>query len=122
MGTKNNPGKFDCYFNADPDEPRFVLLGRDKHAPLMVQIWAALREIEGESVGKVAEARACSISMSTWRSSLGRDGLPPGFSEAAIALIKDQYRAHLSDSKARGQTEPVPSSSVSPVGEEGKED
>ena len=21
MGTKNNPGKFDCYANADSDEP-----------------------------------------------------------------------------------------------------
>ncbi|HAW11807.1 MAG TPA: aspartate decarboxylase, partial [Chloroflexi bacterium] len=29
MGTKNNPGKFDCYDDAHPDEPMFVLLGRD---------------------------------------------------------------------------------------------
>jgi hypothetical protein len=28
MGTKNVPGKFDCYANALPDEPTFVLLGR----------------------------------------------------------------------------------------------
>ena len=28
MGTKNNPGRFDCYGNAEPDEPIFVLLGR----------------------------------------------------------------------------------------------
>lgn len=36
MGTKNNPGAFDCYANAEPDEPMFVLLGRDKHAPAPV--------------------------------------------------------------------------------------
>ena len=29
MATKNNPGKFDCYTNAEPDEPMFILLGRD---------------------------------------------------------------------------------------------
>lgn len=38
MGTKNNPGTFDCYANAAPDEPMFVLLGRDKHAPLLVRL------------------------------------------------------------------------------------
>ena len=32
MGTKNNPGKFDCYEHAKPDEPMFVLLGRDLEA------------------------------------------------------------------------------------------
>lgn len=30
MGTKNNPGEFDCYANAAPDEPMFILLGRDQ--------------------------------------------------------------------------------------------
>lgn len=27
MGSKNNPGKYDCYEAADPDEPMFILLG-----------------------------------------------------------------------------------------------
>ena len=31
MGTKNNPGKFDCYANAKPDEPLFVLLVAFRH-------------------------------------------------------------------------------------------
>ena len=39
MGTKNNPGTFDCYANAEGDEPMFVLLGRDKHAPTLVWLW-----------------------------------------------------------------------------------
>jgi hypothetical protein len=25
MGTKNNPGKFDCYANAEPDSPAAAL-------------------------------------------------------------------------------------------------
>jgi hypothetical protein len=29
MGTKSNPGPFDCYAKAEPDEPMFVLLARD---------------------------------------------------------------------------------------------
>lgn len=37
MGTKNRPGTFDCYAAAGPDEPLFVLLGRDPVAPLLVR-------------------------------------------------------------------------------------
>jgi hypothetical protein len=44
MGTKNNPGKFDCYKNAEPDEPIFILLGRDMHASDAVRKWAEDRE------------------------------------------------------------------------------
>jgi hypothetical protein len=33
MGTKRNPGLSDCYAKAEADEPMFVLLARDKHAP-----------------------------------------------------------------------------------------
>jgi hypothetical protein len=40
MGTKNNPAPFDCYANAEPDEPYFVLLGRDVSAPALVRAWA----------------------------------------------------------------------------------
>lgn len=29
MGTKNNPGKYDCYAKLEPDEPHFVLRGKD---------------------------------------------------------------------------------------------
>ena len=67
MGTKNNPGQFDCYANAEPDEPMFVLLGRDKHAPLLVRLWADLRRMEGEDPEKVAEAIRCVNLMDTFR-------------------------------------------------------
>jgi hypothetical protein len=67
MATKNNPGKYDCYMNAAPDEPMFVLLGRDKMAPALVREWAAKREAAGETAEKVAEARACAVAMERWR-------------------------------------------------------
>jgi hypothetical protein len=43
MGTKNNPGKFDCLSAAEPDEPMFHLLARDPSAPWFVAMWAAVR-------------------------------------------------------------------------------
>jgi len=44
MGTKNNPGNYDCYAKADPDEPIFTLRGKDVSAPYLVRMWAAVRE------------------------------------------------------------------------------
>lgn len=67
MGTKNNPGKFDCYANAEPDEPMFVLLARDLKAPHAVETWAALAEIAGTDTVKIAEARLCAGAMREWR-------------------------------------------------------
>ncbi len=67
MATKNKPGKFDCYANAEPDEPMFILLGRDRHAPSVVRQWADMREIEGEDPAKVAEARQCAEAMEDFR-------------------------------------------------------
>jgi hypothetical protein len=43
MATKNNPGKFNCYERAGPDEQMFVLLDRDPLAPFLVSIWAKIR-------------------------------------------------------------------------------
>jgi len=57
MGTKNDPGKYDCYAAAEPDEPMFVLLARDETAPLLVERWANRQEARGASAEKVAEAR-----------------------------------------------------------------
>lgn len=67
MGTKNDPGAFDCYESAEPDEPMFVLLARDKHAAILVREWAHLRAIDGEDADKIAEARACADAMEEWR-------------------------------------------------------
>jgi len=67
MGTKNKPGNFDCYANAEPDEPMFILLGRDEHAPALVDLWAIRRREAGESFEKVQEALDCANAMREYR-------------------------------------------------------
>lgn len=75
MGTKNNPGKFDCYANAGDDEPMFVLLGRDKHAPSLVRLWALMRVQEGEDDAKIEEAIQCAEAMDEELRRRGKDPL-----------------------------------------------
>lgn len=73
MGTKNQPGKFDCYANAKPDEPMFVLLGRDPVASLLVALWADLRRGIGETdAAMLSEAEACAEAMEAWAVGLGK--------------------------------------------------
>jgi hypothetical protein len=72
VGTKNQPGKFDCCANAAPDEPMFVLLGRDPMASFLVEIWAEARAEAGETPAKIQEARECAIKMREWASKLGK--------------------------------------------------
>jgi hypothetical protein len=91
MGTKNNPGEFDCYANADPDEPMFVLLGRDKHAPTLVWLWSTLRELDGEDQAKVTEARACAVAMTAWAHAKGRPVV--GFGQATLAGVMELIRS-----------------------------
>lgn len=74
MGTKLNPGEFDCYAAAAPDEPMFILLARDPIAPLLVDLWASLRAEHGcadhparSHDRKVAEARTLAYNMRQWR-------------------------------------------------------
>jgi hypothetical protein len=45
----------------------FILLGRDKHASLLVKLWADLRAMEGEDVAKVTEAIQCANAMDEFR-------------------------------------------------------
>lgn len=74
MGSKTNPGNFDCYANALSDEPMFILLARDPTAPAIVREWAELREAAIETgnrprsdMAMVVEARDCALQMETWR-------------------------------------------------------
>lgn len=81
MGTKEHPSDFDCYSNAEPDEPMFTLLARDATAPDVVCSWADLREMRlrakwdnettvGEVMAEleqIAEARRCAEAMKDWR-------------------------------------------------------
>ena len=71
MGTKNNPGAFDCYANAGDDEPMFVLLARDVLAPDIVRTWVA-RHSGAALTGrpyteKEQEALDCADAMEAWR-------------------------------------------------------
>jgi hypothetical protein len=69
MSTKNDPGPYDCYAKAKDDEPMFVLLARDPLSPVLVRIWAMLREqLHGDLV-KIMEARRCADEMDQWRES-----------------------------------------------------
>lgn len=89
MGTRINPGRFDCHAAALPDEPQFTLLARDPLAGFLVSIWSSLRlgaDIEGAQakfrkmaeaaasrywtdpdVDKAAEALDCALEMFRWR-------------------------------------------------------
>ena len=48
MGTKKQPGEFDCYAKLGPDEPYFVLRAKDPYAPQLVLIWKLLRSNQFE--------------------------------------------------------------------------
>lgn len=58
MGTKANPGKFDCYSKAAPDEPIFVLRSMDPSAPVLVRLWAAIRAGHMEQAHKLLDTAA----------------------------------------------------------------
>lgn len=85
MGTKTNPGKYDCLSKLEPDEPYFVLMARDPLAARLVDLWASLshgtpagaRQFFDELLkiampeqlqpaAKVAEAYRCAASMEAW--------------------------------------------------------
>lgn len=74
MATKNDPGVFDCYAAAEPDEPMFVLLARDVGAPILVESWALNRldEIDARrrpetDRRQAEEALLCAQNMRRWR-------------------------------------------------------
>ena len=76
MGTKNNPSAYDCYANAEPDEPMFVLLARDLKAPALVRAWAEQYRIQNDGYHNeegYQEALACADAMEKWR----RENRPP---------------------------------------------
>ena len=78
MGTKNNPGDFDCYEAAATDEPIFTLRANDPLAPGLVEIWAQQYDslkhrysvtgtITEEQRKKIQEARQCAEAMRVWK-------------------------------------------------------
>lgn len=77
MGTKNNPPKYDCYKNAEPDEPMFVLLGRDRFGYFLVMLWILLRRMAGETQDVLTEARECAWAMRKWVEEKGKEAWLP---------------------------------------------
>lgn len=77
MATKNKPGDYDCYAKADPDEPIFVLLGRDVTASFVVRHWIrvrkALRLGGDKEQEQLSDAKQCSYDMRGWASRLDKD-------------------------------------------------
>lgn len=66
MGTKSNPGRFDCLPNLKPDEPYFVLRAQDKGASKCVRDWAARAHQMGVPADKVNEAWNVAGEMDKW--------------------------------------------------------
>jgi hypothetical protein len=67
MGTKLNPGQYDCYAKMADDEPFFVIRAKDPNGPALVELWAALREAQYGHYPKLDEARQCARDMRAWK-------------------------------------------------------
>lgn len=85
MPTKQNPGLFDCWKVALPDEPIFVILGRDPAGPATLEYWAAQRIRMGKTVAdddkdRIRVAFDEAKEMQEWRDRMmdaSIDGIPP---------------------------------------------
>jgi hypothetical protein len=90
MGSKSNPGKFDCWSRAEPDEPVFVLLGRDPVASIIVADWAALRERLGQTEPEVLEeAQQCAERMAQWAVAKGKSAQLEAANEARSLTVRE---------------------------------
>lgn len=63
MGTKAEPGRFDCYGKAEADEPIFTLLGRDPAAPKLIRDWVHHHQDAKTDGAKLLEALAVADDM-----------------------------------------------------------
>lgn len=91
MGTKNDPGAFDCYANAEPDEPMFILLGRDPAAAYAVYSWCMLRVRAGlnkKDDTQIVDARASAKKMLDFAIKKGR-------ARAVLALLLEVFKKDL---------------------------
>ena len=81
MGSKTQPGAFNCYQSALPDEPIFTLLARDPTAPDVIRTWSrqrrddifkgpdagAFSDAQTDDLRKATEAEAVADEMTVWR-------------------------------------------------------
>ncbi len=94
MGTKANPGRYDCYAKAEPDEPIFTLRANDPNAAALVWLWATMAEFDDETKTepeKVKEARRCMRAMIEWAAAKGVK--PHGLGTVAMTALVDMIRA-----------------------------
>ena len=93
MGTKDQPGKFDCYAAAADDEPLFVLKSTDISAPFVVRVWAETyreRKMRAgawnqHAIHRYCEAMEVANEMASWHhKNLGHPDDP-------IGLVPVQY-------------------------------
>lgn len=121
MSTKTNPGEFNCYENADPDEEMFILLGRDRHAAALVRIWAELREKEGEAAAVVQEARECADRLEAYARNMGKpvlslEALRSFFAVQVRGQRPQREETQQTGSAAFGEGEPVITTRGSSIG------
>ena len=73
MGTKANPGQFDCHAHADDNEPIFTLRANDPLAPELVREWCKRyvgvknNVLSQEQIEKLQEAFQVAGAMEAWR-------------------------------------------------------
>ncbi len=72
MTNKNHPGPFNCYAAALPDEPIFVILGRDPAAPRAMREWSKERDLRGKNktpddIERIHSVNAQIQEMIVWR-------------------------------------------------------
>ncbi len=91
MGSKAEPGKHDCYANAELDEPMFVLLARDPVAPWLVRAWRALRD--GDNIAASALMNEASQAFrASGKKALPRPSEKSQEAEAVAAMITWRQR------------------------------
>lgn len=100
MGTKTNPGHFDCYRAAEPNEPMFILLARDPQAAFLVRRWAWGRKAlidaglkPATDMPMVTEALQCADNMDTWRAEF-RPNAAPSVTDGTDARITELLAAN----------------------------
>lgn len=101
MGTKNDPGKFDCYSRAEPDEPMFILLGRDPIGAMLVGLWVDVAERLGKDPEKIAEARNCAYDMQRYAETQHE---MQDLNTTAAAFLEAAYRVWLETHADRGES------------------
>ena len=71
MGTKNNPGTFDCHGHAGADEPIFTIRAKDPVGAAAVRAWIKLREAakldKPQEAARLMEAEMVATAMEEWR-------------------------------------------------------